>query len=76
MDPNIFPKIFLLETCVRELQHKAHKEEFCTTWCQFKKLQMKFSVDLLVLVHSNVHHEPTESTYLLLKKKKKKEEAK
>lgn len=63
MDPNIFPKIFLLETSMCELQHKAHKEEVCTIWHQFKKLQMKFSVDLLVLVYSNAYHEATEATY-------------
>lgn len=66
MDPNIFPKGFLLKTCMCELQHKVRKEEVCTIWHQFKEFQMKFSVDLLGLVHSNAYHESTETACCLL----------
>lgn len=37
---------------------------------------MKFSVDLLILAHSNTYNEPTEDIYCLLHKKKKKKKIK
>lgn len=53
---------------MHELQHKDQKEEPHRVWYQLQKIQMKFSVYLLALVHSNACNEPTAATYCLLKK--------